>query len=47
MEPTSSSISSHGPNEGQIEAPITPEEFARLPVFGMWAEREEMADSVE
>jgi hypothetical protein len=34
-------------DEGQIEAPISPEEFARLPVFGMWADREEMADSVE
>lgn len=34
-------------DEGQIEVPISPEEFARLPVFGMWADREEMADSVE
>jgi hypothetical protein len=25
---------------------LTPEELTRLPFFGMWADREEMADSV-
>jgi hypothetical protein len=27
--------------------PQEPEEFTRLPFFGMWADREEMADSAE
>ena len=29
----------------QTAVPLTPEQFATLPFFGMWAERNDMADS--
>jgi hypothetical protein len=32
-------------NEGQGGPPVSDEEFASLPFFGMWADRTEMRDS--